>query len=77
MHMSNESVKNVPNFFKMQKTILGIIVCNEALLLQKLDLGLKLEPQNQALAWLDSKLDNPNIEKLENLRLVAPYLLLR
>ena len=31
-----------------------------------------LEPQNQALAWLDSRLDNPRLEKLENLRLVAP-----
>ena len=32
----------------------------------------KLEPKNQALAWLDSRLDNPKLEKLENLRLVAP-----
>ena len=31
----------------------------------------KLEPQNQALAWLDSRLDNPKPEMLENLRLVA------
>ena len=43
-------------------------VSNEALLLQK------LEPQNQAYSWLDSKLDNVDnakLEKLENLRLVA------
>ena len=32
----------------------------------------KLEPQNQALAWLDSRLDNPKLEKLENIRLIAP-----
>ena len=32
----------------------------------------KLEAQNQALAWLDSRLDNTKLEKLKNLRLVAP-----
>ena len=41
------------------------------LLKKKLEKGLKLEPQNQAYSWLDSKLDNVDnakLEKLENLR---------
>ena len=45
-------------------------VSNEALLLQKLEKGLKLEPQNQD--WLDSTLDNAKLKKLENLSPVAP-----
>ena len=40
------------------------------LLLQKLEKGLKLEPQNQD--WLDSTLDNAKLKKLENLSPVAP-----
>ena len=40
-------------------------VGNETLLLQKLELGLMLEPQNQSWAWLDSKLENAKLERLE------------